>query len=41
MSGTVTKRHFFLIWREFGLKTALHVLVSRESVALLVLMGEI
>lgn len=39
MAGTITKKHFFLIWREFGFRTALHVLFSREPVALLALMG--
>ena len=39
MSGVVTKRHFFLIWREFGFRAAMRILTSREPVALLTLMG--
>lgn len=34
MGGTITKRHFFQIWRTFGLRKALLVLFSRAPVAL-------
>lgn len=39
MSGVVTKKHFFLIWREFGFRKALRVLTSREPVALILLIS--
>ena len=38
MRGAVTKRHFIQIWRAFGLRKALKVLVSRRRVALNTLM---
>ena len=39
MKGTVTKKHFFVVWKEFGFKKALKILTSTEPVALLVLMS--
>lgn len=39
MSGTINKTHFFKIWKAFNLKMAFRVLISREPVALIVLMG--
>jgi len=39
MSGTVTKKHFFLIWKEFGLRVAVKILLSGDAAALLILMG--
>ena len=39
MSGLVTKKHFFLIAKSFGIRKALKVLLSSEPVALLVLMS--
>jgi len=39
MAGVVTRRHFFLVWREFGFRAAWRVLRSpRGAVALLALM---
>jgi len=40
MSGTITKKHFFKIWKHFGFKKAMKVLLSRRGVALNVLMGD-
>jgi hypothetical protein len=40
MNGTVTKKHFFIIWKEFGFKKAVKILKSKEPVALMVLMGD-
>jgi len=34
MQGTITKKHIFLIFKEFGLKKALKVLLSLKPVAL-------
>jgi hypothetical protein len=39
MDGVVTKKHFFLIAKAFGLKMAIKVLLSRKPVALNTLMG--
>lgn len=39
MSGLVTKKHFFLVAKSFGLKKAFRILFSQQPVALLVLMG--
>ncbi len=39
MNGLVTKKHFFQIWIAFGLKKAVKILISREPVALMVLMA--
>jgi len=38
MKGTITKKHFIEIWRAFGLKKALLVLISRNKSALSLLM---
>ena len=38
MVGLVTKKHFFLIWKEFGFRKASKVLLSRQPVALMELM---
>jgi hypothetical protein len=40
MKGMVQKRHWLLIWREFGWKKAFKVLFSSEAVALIILMEE-
>jgi len=37
LKGLIGKRHFVLIWRYFGLKKALQVLMSKEETALCVL----
>jgi hypothetical protein len=39
MGGTVTKRHFFQIWRTFGIQKALRVLFTRQRSALTILMS--
>jgi hypothetical protein len=39
MNGVITKKHFFLIAKAFGLKIAIKVLLSRKPVALTTLMG--
>lgn len=39
MQGVVTRRHVFLIAKEFGLKAAIRVLLSRKPVALTLLLG--
>jgi hypothetical protein len=39
MSGVITKKHFFQIWKAFNLKVALRILTSREPVALLTLIS--
>lgn len=38
MKGTVTKKHFFLIAKEFGWKVALRILISNQKAALNILM---
>ena len=38
MSGLVTKKHFFLVAKSFGLKKAFKLLLSQQPIALLVLM---
>ena len=35
MKGVVTKKHFILVAKEFGLKIAIKLLLSRKPVALL------
>lgn len=37
MKGNITKRHFFAVWKVLGLKIAMQLIVSREPVALGVL----
>lgn len=37
MGGTITKRHFFKIWLEYGFKTAWIILWSKSDTALLIL----
>ena len=39
MTGVITKKHFIQIWRAFGLRAAIRVLVSRKPVALTALLG--
>lgn len=39
MSGVVSKKHFFLIAKEFGIKKAVKVLLSKEPVALMLLIA--
>jgi hypothetical protein len=39
MQGRITKKHFFWIAREFGLKKALLILISTDAVALNILMS--
>jgi hypothetical protein len=39
MGGTITKKHFFKIWKTFGLKKAIKLLFSHEKSALLILIG--
>ncbi len=38
MSGVITKRHFFKIWRYFGFRMAIRVLISKSDTAMLILM---
>lgn len=38
MSGVITKKHFFKIWKHFGLQKAMRVLMSTQPVALMALM---
>lgn len=38
MQGTVTKKHFFMIWKNFGMKIAVKILFSRKKTALQILM---
>lgn len=40
MQGTITKRHFFKIWREFGFKIAWLILISKSDTAMLIIMQE-
>lgn len=39
MSGVITKKDFFKIWKTFGFKKAFRVLISKHSVALAILMS--
>ena len=39
MAGVVTKRHFLTVAKEFGIKAAFRLLVSREPVALTTLIS--
>jgi hypothetical protein len=39
MQGVITKKDFFKVWKEFGLKKALKILVSKQETALLILIG--
>jgi len=39
MTGLVTKKHALLVCREFGMRVALRLLLSRKPVALLTLMA--
>ena len=39
MKGVITRRHFWLVGREFGWRIGLKVLFTRETVALLTLMA--
>jgi len=38
MTGVIGKKDFFSIWRSFGLVKALRVMISRDKVALNILM---
>ena len=38
MKGTITKKHFLMILKEFGWKKAIKILLSRKPVALTLLM---
>lgn len=38
MNGVITKKHFFLVLKIFGIRKALRLLVSRRSVAINLLM---
>ncbi len=38
MQGTITKKHFLIILKEFGLKKAIKILFSQKPVALTLLM---
>lgn len=40
MQGQVTKKHFFLIVKEFGVKKAVRILFSRQGCALNILMDD-
>lgn len=40
MTGVVTKKDFFSIWRSFGLTKALRVLFTRSKTALEILMRD-
>ena len=37
MKGVITKKHFFLVAKELGLKAAIKLLINRKPVALLAL----
>ena len=39
MNGLVQKRHFWQVLRAFGFRKAVQLLISREPVALIVLMA--
>lgn len=39
MVGVVSKKHFFLVAKEFGWRKAFKLLLSKEPVALMVLMA--
>ena len=39
MQGRITKKHFFMIAKTFGIKKAFKVLFSKDAVALNVLMS--
>ena len=39
MKGLVTKKHWLMIWKEFGFRKAMKILMSREPVALIELMA--
>ena len=41
MKGIITKKHFLLIVKEFGLKKAIKILLSQKPVVLTLLMEEI
>ena len=38
MNGLVTKKHWRLVWKEFGFVAAIRLLTSRKPVALTILM---
>lgn len=38
MQGRITKKHFFMIWKEFGLKKAVKILLASDATALSILM---
>ena len=37
MKGTVTKKHFFVVLKNFGWRKAIKLLLSKDGVALLIL----
>ncbi len=39
MTGTITRRHFLTVAREFSIRTAIRLLISRKPVALTVLIS--
>lgn len=41
MKGVITKKHFLVIAKEFGLRKAIKILLSQKPVALTLLMKEI
>jgi len=38
MKGVITKRHFFMVLRNFGWRKAFKLITSKDGVALMVLM---
>jgi len=40
MGGTITKKHFFKIWKTFGFKKAVRILFSKNKTALKILMED-
>jgi hypothetical protein len=39
MKGVVTRKHFLIVLREFGLRVAFKLLLSSKPVALIILMS--
>lgn len=39
MKGVITKKHALLVWREFGFRKAIALLLSKEPVALITLIS--
>jgi hypothetical protein len=38
MTGTITKKHFFKIAKEFGIRKAIRILLTKDKTALIILM---